>query len=152
MDKVMEKKEIKEKAREVLEAAMRSRRQTCVPGTGALSDPYMPLESQLDMTRGMLQLAQKHGFGVTVLTKSASILRDLDVLTQINDSTKAVVQMTLTTYDEKLCKLIEPNVSTTRERLDALRCLRDAGIPTVVWLCPILPFINDTPENIMGFP
>ncbi len=58
--------------------------------------------------------------------------------------------MTLTTYDEDLCKKIEPNVSTTKERFEALKKLNEAGIPTVVWLCPVLPFINDTEENIRG--
>ena len=58
--------------------------------------------------------------------------------------------MTLTTYDEELCKKIEPNVSTTKERVEALKILRDEGIPTVVWLTPILPFINDTEGNIIG--
>ena len=58
--------------------------------------------------------------------------------------------MTLTTYEEELCKKIEPNVSTTKERIEALKILRDEGIPTVVWLTPILPFINDTEKNIIG--
>ena len=58
--------------------------------------------------------------------------------------------MTLTTYDENLCKKIEPNVSTTKERVEVLKKLNEAGVPTVVWLCPILPFINDTEENIRG--
>ena len=66
---------------------------------------------------------------------------------EINSKAKCVIQMTLTTYDEELCKKIEPNVSTTKERLEALKILRDEGIPTVVWLTPILPFINDTSEN-----
>ena len=77
-------------------------------------------------------------------------MRDLDLLKAINSKTKCVVQMTLTTWDEDLCKKLEPNVSTTRERFEALKELHNAGIPTVVWLCPILPFINDTEENIMG--
>ena len=85
-----------------------------------------------------------------MITKSDRILRDLDLLKSINDKTKCVVQMTLTTYDEDLCKKIEPNVSTTRERFEALKKLNEAGIPTIVWLCPILPFINDTEENITG--
>ncbi len=58
--------------------------------------------------------------------------------------------MTLTTADERLCKVIEPHVCTTRERADVLMRLHEAGIPTIVWLCPILPFINDTEENIGG--
>ena len=84
------------------------------------------------------------------LTKSALVLRDLDLLKKINGSTKAVVQMTLTTFDEGLCRKLEPNVSTTRERFEALKILREEGIPTVVWLCPLLPFINDTRENLAG--
>lgn len=70
------------------------------------------------------------------------------MLKKINDKTKCVVQMTLTTYDEELCKKIEPNVCTTKERFEVLKQMRDAKIPTVVWLSPILPFINDTKENI----
>lgn len=71
-------------------------------------------------------------------------------LQKINEKTKCVVQMTLTTCDEDLCRKIEPNVSTTEERFEVLKTLRDCGIPTVVWLSPILPFINDTEENISG--
>ena len=102
------------------------------------------------MTRGALELMEKYGFGVAIQTKSARILRDLDLLKSINSRTKAVAQITLTTYDESLCRLIEPNVSTTGERIAALREFQKAGIPTVVWLCPILPFLNDTEENIRG--
>ena len=72
----------------------------------------------------------------------------MDLLKAINDKTKAVVQMTMTTYDETLCKILEPNVSTTKERFETLLQFKEAGIPTVVWLTPILPFINDTEENI----
>jgi len=85
---------------------------------------------------------------VTVLTKSDRILRDIDLYDRINRKTKAVVQFTLTTMDPDLCKLIEPNVSGTHARIKALKDFHDRGIPTVVWLCPILPFINDTEENI----
>ncbi|MFA6613969.1 MAG: radical SAM protein, partial [Endomicrobiia bacterium] len=84
----------------------------------------------------------------TLITKSNLVLRDIDLLEKINTKAKCVIQMTLTTYDENLCKKLEPNVSTTKERFEVLKKMRDAGIPTVVWLCPILPFINDTKENI----
>lgn len=119
-------------------------------GTGAMSDPYIPLEQTLGMTRKALELIEKYGFGVAIQTKSDKVLRDLELLKAINDRTKAVVQMTLTTADEKLCRLIEPNVATTARRVAALEQLRDAGIPTVVWISPILPFINDTEENLRG--
>ena len=140
--------EVKENALELLEAALRRKRKRCMIGTGAMTDPYLPLEKKLGYTRKALLLIEKYGFGVALQTKSDLVLRDLDILRQINEKTKAVVQMTLTTADEKLCRIIEPIVSTTNERFEALKALRDAGIPTVVWLCPVLPFINDTEENI----
>ena len=119
-------------------------------GTGAMSDPYIHLEEKLGNTRKCIELIHSYGFGLAIQTKSARILRDLDLLKKVNEKTKCVVQMTLTTYDEALCKIIEPNVSTTRERFEVLKIMRDNGIPTVVWLSPILPFINDTEENIRG--
>ena len=150
MNHVFEDIEVKENAIELLEAALKAKRKPCMIGTGAMSDPYIPLESQLQMTRKSLELIDRYGFGVAIQTKSDRILRDMDLLKSINSRTKAVVQMTLTTCDEGLCRKIEPNVSTTKERVTALKQFRDAGIPTVVWLCPILPFINDTEENIRG--
>lgn len=142
--------EVKENAVELLEAALLHKRKKCMIGTGSMTDPYIPLEMELGNVRKALQLIYDHGFGFTVITKSNRILRDLDLLQKINDRTKCVVQMTLTTCDEELCKKIEPNVSTTGERFEVLKLCRDAGIPTVVWLSPILPFINDTGENISG--
>lgn len=142
--------EIKENSVELLEDALKRKRKKCMIGTGAMTDPYIPLETELGNIRKVLYLIYKYGFGFTVITKSNKILRDIDLLKKINDKTKCVVQMTLTTFDDDLCRKIEPNVCTTSERFQVLKKLRDAGIPTVVWLCPILPFINDTRENILG--
>ena len=142
--------EVKENAISLLEDALRRKRKPCMIGMGAMTDPYIPLEETLGHTRQALKLILRYGFGVTLITKSARVLRDLDLLTQIHQQTKCVVQMTITTYDELLCRKLEPNVSTTRERFDVLHTLRKAGIPTVVWLCPIVPFLNDTEENING--
>ena len=142
--------EVKENALPLLEQALRAKRKKCMIGTGAMSDPYMPLEETLRLTRGALELIARYGFGAAIQTKSARILRDLDLLKEINDRGKAVVQMTLTTYDEKLCRIVEPRVSTTAERAEALRKFREAGVPTVVWLSPLLPWLNDTPENLLG--
>lgn len=142
--------EIKENAIELLENALKRKRKKCMLGTGSMTDPYIPLESKIENVRKALALVNQYGFGFTLITKSDRVLRDLDLLKAINDKTKCVVQMTLTTYDEDLCRKIEPNVCTTRERVTALKKLNEAGIPTVVWLCPILPFINDTEENIRG--
>ena len=142
--------EVKENALELLEYALRHKRKKCMIVTGSMTDPYIPLEMEIGNVRKALQLIYDYGFGFTVITKSKHILRDLDLLQKINEKTKCVVQMTLTTYDEALCRKIEPNVSTTKERFEVLEVLREAGIPTVVWLSPILPFINDTEENITG--
>ena len=142
--------EVKANAVGLLENTLRRKRNTCMIGTGAMSDPYMPIEEKLGNMRKCLEVIERYGFGVTMITKSTKVLRDLDLLKKINEKSKCVVQMTLTTYDEDLCRIVEPNVETTYERFRALEILRDNGIPTVVWLCPILPFINDTEENIRG--
>ena len=142
--------EVKANAVGLLENTLRRKRNKCMIGTGAMSDPYMPIEEKLSNMRKCLEVIERYGFGVTMITKSTKVLRDLDLLKKINEKSKCVVQMTLTTYDEDLCRIVEPNVETTYERFRALEILRDNGIPTVVWLCPILPFINDTEENIRG--
>ena len=142
--------EVKANAVGLLENTLRRKRNKCMIGTGAMSDPYMPIEEKLGNMRKCLEVIERYGFGVTMITKSTKVLRDLDLLKKINEKSKCVVQMTLTTYDEDLCRIVEPNVETTYERFRALEILRDNGIPTVVWLCPILPFINDSEENIRG--
>ena len=142
--------EVKENAPELLEHALRTKRKKCMIGTGAMCDPYLHAEEQLGLTRKCLELLDQYEYGATVLTKSARILRDMDLLESINEKVKAVVQMTLTTCNEDLFKILEPNVSTTRERFEVLMKCKERGIPTVVWMTPILPFINDTEENIRG--
>jgi len=142
--------EVKENGISLLEESLKRKRKKCMIGLGSMTDPYIKEELGLNYTRQALEIINKFGFGVTLITKSANVLRDLDLLKEINSKAKCVIQMTLTTYDEELCKKIEPNVSTTKERVEALKILRDEGIPTVVWLTPILPFINDTEGNIIG--
>ena len=141
---------IKENSIELLKEALRKKRKSCMIGTGSMSDPYMSLEKELKYTRRALEVIDNLGFGVTLITKSDLVLRDIDLLSSINRKSKAVVQMTLTTADDELCKIIEPNVCPTSKRVRALEILRDNGIPTVVWLSPILPFINDTRGNILS--
>ena len=142
--------EIKRDAPSILESQLRRRRKPCMIGTGAMCDPYIHLEEELQVTRQCLLLIKKYGFGLAIQTKSARILRDIELLKAINTETKCVVQITLTTSDEDLCRKIEPNVSTTQERFQVLMAMLESGIPTVVWLCPVLPFINDTEENLRG--
>ena len=142
--------EIKSNAIELLEKSLKGKRKKCMIGMGSMTDPYIPLEKEIKNTRKSLELIYKYGFGATLITKSSAILRDLDILKVINSKTKCVIQMTLTTFDEKLCKIIEPNVSSAKERFETLKILNQNNIPTVVWLTPILPFINDTEENLTG--
>jgi len=142
--------EIKRDAPRILEEQLRRKRKPCMIGTGAMCDPYIHLEEELGITRRCLEIIERYGFGLAIQTKSDRILRDMDILKAINVKTKCVVQFTLTTYDEDLCKKIEPEVSTTLERFHALERFREEGIPTVVWFDPILPFINDTEENLRG--
>jgi DNA repair photolyase len=150
MDHAFEDIEIKANAADLLEQALRSKRKKCMIGTGAMSDPYLQIEQQRQLTRQCLELINQYGFGLAIQTKSDLILRDLDLLKSIHRKAKCVVQMTLTTYDEDLCREIEPNVCTTKRRAEVLNTLRDEGTPTIVWMTPLLPFINDTEENIRG--
>ena len=140
--------EVKQNAPELLEKALTSKRKKCMIGTGAMSDPYMHCEEQLGLTRKCLKIILRHDFGVAIQTKSDRILRDIDLLDEINREAKAVVQMTLTTYDDELCRIVEPNVCNTKRRIEVLEEMQKRDIPTVVWLSPILPFINDTEDNI----
>ena len=117
-------------------------------GTGAMSDPYMHCEEELRLTRKCLEIIRKYGFGAAIQTKSDRILQDIGLLDEINRSAKCVVQITLTTYDDDLCSILEPNVCNTKRRIEVLEKMQERGIPTIVWLTPILPFINDTEENI----
>ena len=150
MNHAFEDIEIKRNAAAILESQLKRKRKPCMIGTGAMCDPYIHLEEELKVTRQCLELVENYGFGLAILTKSARILRDLDILKAINAKTKCVVQITLTTHDEDLCKILEPNVSGTHERYRILEEMREAGIPTVVWLSPILPFINDSEDNLAG--
>ncbi|MBR4447407.1 radical SAM protein [Methanobrevibacter sp.] len=139
--------EVKQNALELLKKELIKRPKAMI-GTGAMTDPYIPLEKRLQYVRKSLELIYRYGFGFTCITKSDLILRDLDLLKKINEKTKVVVQMTITTANDDLCSILEPNVCPTSRRVEVLKILNDEGIPTVVWLCPILPYINDTEENI----
>ena len=140
--------EVKQNAPELLEKALRAKRKKCMIGTGAMSDPYMHCEEKLKLTRKCLEIIRDNEFGLAIQTKSDRILRDIDVLSEINRSAKCVVQMTLTTYDDDLCRILEPNVCNTKRRIEVLQKMRERGIPTIVWMTPILPFINDTEDNV----
>lgn len=142
--------EIKLRADDMLENTLKRKRRKGMISTGSMTDPYVPIEKDLEMTRRCLNQIERFDFGLVIQTKSNLIMRDIDILDKINKKTKCVVAMTLTTYDEELCKIVEPNVCTTKERFKVLMEMKARGIPTIVWLSPLLPFINDTEENLKG--
>ncbi len=142
--------EVKLRADQLLEYTLKRKRTKSMISTGSMTDPYVPIEEELQITRRCLNQIERFDFGLVIQTKSNLIMRDIDILEKINRKTKCIVAMTLTTYDEELCKIIEPNVCTTRERFEVLMAMKERGIPTIVWLSPLLPFINDTEENLRG--
>ena len=139
---------VKANAPELLADTLR-RRKPCMIGTGSMSDPYQPLERELGLTRRCLELIHDYGFGASVITKSELVLRDIDLLAAINRRTKAVVQVTLTIADDGLSRVVEPGVCPSSRRFEVLCELRDRHVPTVVWLCPFLPWLTDTDENFL---
>ncbi|MBE5953487.1 MAG: radical SAM protein [Lachnospiraceae bacterium] len=150
MDHDFEDIEVKLRAADLLENTLKKKRNKGMISTGSMTDPYVPIEAELKITRRCLNVIDRFDFGVVIQTKSNLIMRDIDILESIHKKTKCIVAMTLTTYDEELCKKLEPNVCTTKERVQVLMEMKKRGIPTIVWLDPFLPFINDTEENLRG--
>ena len=150
MDHDFEDIEVKLRAGDILENTLKKKRNKSMIATGSMTDPYVPIEAELKITRKCLNIIDRFDFGVVIQTKSNLILRDIDILESIHKKTKCIVAMTLTTYDEELCRKLEPNVCTTKERVEVLMEMKKRGIPTIVWLSPFLPFINDTEENLRG--
>lgn len=150
MDHNFEDIEVKFDAPIMLEAELKKKRKKAMIGTGYMSDPYIHLETNLQYTKKCLEIIEKYSFGLAIQTKSNRILRDLDLLKKINEKSKCIVLTTMTTFDENLCKILEPNVSTTKERFEMLLEMKANKIPTVVWFSPFLPWINDNCKNIEG--
>ena len=119
-----------------------------VVSTGSMSDPYNPFEEELQLTRRALTLLEAYGFGVAIATKSDLIVRDIDVLTSINRTMPAICKITLTTCDEDLAAKVEPRAPSPSRRLAAVERLSAAGLFTGILMMPILPFLEDSPENI----
>lgn len=123
---------------------------TGVVATGAMSDPYNPFEKELQLTRHALELIDAYDFGVAIDTKSDLILRDIDLLQSIGEHSPVLCKLTITTCDDALCRKIEPNVAVSSRRFEVLHTLRDAGIFAGVLLMPVLPFLEDSTENVLG--
>ena len=149
MEHAFEDVAVKVNAPQLLEDILRRRRKPCMIGTGSMSDPYQPIEREFCLTRRCLKLIRDYGFGASVITKSDLVLRDLDLLADINRRTKAVVQVTLTIANDELSRIVEPGVCPSSRRFEVLCELRDQGIPTIVWLSPFLPWLTDTDENFL---
>lgn len=140
----------KENALAIIRDDLRRKVRTGVIATGAMSDPYNPFEKELELTRHALELINAYEFGVAIDTKSTLVTRDIDILTEIKSHSPVLVKMSITTADDVLCKKIERHVAVTSERFQAIKQLSDNGIYCGVLLMPVLPFINDTKENILG--
>ena len=138
---------VKRNAPDLLEKILRTRKKPMMISTGSMSDPYQPCEEELRLTRRCLELIDRYGFGASVITKSDRVLRDLDLFESIHHKTKSVLQMTLTVADDALSRILEPNVCTTSRRYEVLKEFQKRGIPAVVWMSPLLPFLTDTEEN-----
>ena len=138
----------KENMLQILENELSKKRLKGVVGIGAMSDTYNPMEIKYQQTRGALQLISKYGFGVSIDTKSDLILRDIDLLKEINAKNNVIIKFTITTPDDKLSKIIEPNVCISSKRLEAIKILNDNGIFTGIMMNPVLPFITDKEDEI----
>ena len=138
----------KENMLHILESELSKKRLKGVVGIGAMSDTYNPMEIKYQHTRGALQLISKYGFGVSIDTKSDLILRDIDLLKEINSKNNVIVKFTITTPDDNLSKIIEPNVCVSSKRLEAIKKLNDNGIFAGIMMNPVLPFITDKEDDI----
>ena len=138
----------KENALGILENELSKKREKGVVGIGSMSDTYNPLEKEYEQTRGALKLLSKYNFGVSIDTKSDLILRDLDILKEINGKNNVIIKFTITTPNDELSKIIEPRVCVSSKRFEAIKTLSDNGIFTGIMMNPILPFLTDSEKDI----
>jgi DNA repair photolyase len=138
---------IKVNAIDLLEDVLPRKRVRGTIGTGSMNDPFMPIEAKVNLTGRALEVIAENGFPVHIITKSDLVLRDLETLKEINQI-YAAVSFTITTTDDELARKLEPGAPSPSARREAMKTLSDAGILTGVTMQPILPFIEDTPENI----
>lgn len=129
---------------------LRRKVKTGVVGTGAMSDPYNPYEEEMKLTMHSLELIAAFGFGVSMLTKSTGILRDILLYQLIAEQAPVNCMLTITTCDDSLSKKLEPGVPPSSERFAAVRKLSESGLFTGVVMTPVLPFLEDTKENVLG--
>lgn len=140
----------KENALALIERELKSKRRTGVVGTGAMSDPYNHFEKEYKLTRGALELVNKYGFGISIATKSDLITRDIEILKSIQTHSPVLLKITITAFDDELCKKVEPNVAISSQRFSAIKKLSENGLFAGILMMPILPFIEDNEENIIN--
>ncbi len=140
----------KENALPILRDELRRKVKPGIIGTGSMSDPYNPFEETEQLSRHAAELIDAYNYGLTVITKSPLITRDIDIFTSIKEHSPILLKMTVTTCDDRLSKLVEPNVAVSSQRFEALAKMSDAGLFTGITLMPVLPFIEDTDDNIRG--
>lgn len=141
---------VKENALALVRNELSRKRIRGVISTGAMSDPYNPLEKVAELTRGALTLVDASGFGIAIATKSPLVARDRDILQRIARRGNAIVKITVTCADDETARAVEPFVAPSSKRFEALRTLADAGIFAGVLMMPLLPYVNDTPDNVAG--
>ena len=138
----------KENALSILEQELSKKKEKGVIGIGAMSDTYNPNELKYEETRKALKLILKYGFGVSIDTKSDLIMRDIDLLKEINAKNNVIIKFTITTPYDKQSKMIEPHVCVSSKRLAAIKTLSQNGIFVGILMNPVLPFITDKEEDI----
>lgn len=139
---------VKENALQIIRDDLRRKTRSGVVGTGAMSDPYNPLENKLMLTRHALELCDAFEFGIAIATKSALLERDIDILQSISGHSPVLVKVTVTTADDRLAKKLEPHVTLPGRRLQMIDALSKKGIYTGILLMPVLPFLEDNEKNI----
>ncbi len=139
----------KENALAIIEKELKGKRNKGLIGTGAMSDPYNPHEADCALTRGALKLVGRYGFGIHIITKSDLVVGDIDLLKQINMHAPVGIGITITAADDELAGRIEPAAPASSKRFAAVKKLSGQGIYAGILMTPILPFISDTPENIL---
>jgi DNA repair photolyase len=138
---------VKRNALILLDRELAHKRIKGVVGTGSMNDPYMPIEKHYNLTGQALRLIAKHRFGVLVITKSDLVLRDVDILREIS-RVHASVAFSISTTDDSLSRMIEPGAPPVSRRFEVIQALTEQGITAGVCMMPILPFLEDTVENI----
>jgi len=145
-DRVRAKKD----ALQIIRDELRRKTRTGVIGTGAMSDPYNPFEEDLKLTRHALELINAFEFGVTIATKSTLLARDIDILKEIQEHSPILCKITITTVEDTLSRKIEPRVASSSKRFELLQELSEQGIPAGILMMPVLPFLEDSKENVLG--